>query len=111
MLTQYPLNPPQVPSGWVYAQEDPTTLMQNWDKTMVASAEFVGKPVSKLARKFLYLQVDPHIKHGAYGIGYPQVNNLYSDNHWIVQDPVSQPHPDLNHALPRYVLYGLNILT
>lgn len=66
----------QVPTNWIYAYEDPLTLMQNWDKAMDGMSEFLGYPTQR-NRTVLYQQVDVSIAHTAYGIGDPMVNYTY----------------------------------
>jgi len=66
-----------VPRSWIYAYDNATSLMQNWDKAMDGVSELFGYPLIR-NRKVLYMQVDVYIRHGVYGIGYPQINNLYN---------------------------------
>jgi len=88
----------QVPSSWIYAYEDPQTLMETWDKAMDGFSELLGYPPEKRNRTVLYQQVDTQIRHGAYGIGYPQINNTYNPhdkntdgnaNNWLLTDPTA----------------------
>ena len=80
---KYMLN---VPRSWIYAFDNATSLMQNWDKAMDGVSELLGYPLIR-NRKVLYMQVDVPNQRGVYGIGYPQMNNLYNPN---------------NHALPEH---------
>ena len=99
----------QVPRSWVFAKSNPSQLMLDYDTAMTASFEFRGIPVEKKSRKMLYLQPDLHIRHGAYGIGYPQVNTLYNSqttysgdhNHWLVRQPERDAicYHELGHSL------------
>ena len=66
-----------VPRDWIYEYDNATSLMQNWDKAMDGVSELLGYPLIR-NRKVLYMQVDVYIRHGVYGIGYPQINNLYN---------------------------------
>ncbi|MAD99248.1 MAG: hypothetical protein CMK53_01300 [Proteobacteria bacterium] len=66
-----------VPRSWIYAYDNATSLMQNWDKAMDGVSELLGYPLIR-NRKVLYIQVDVYGRHGVYGIGYPQINNLYN---------------------------------
>ena len=68
----------QVPTIWVYAKADPTQLMTDWDTLMRAFSTFVGIPPSRRNDVTAWLQTDVQIRFGAYGIGYPQVDNDYS---------------------------------
>jgi hypothetical protein len=52
--------------------------MGDWDKAMDGVAELFGYAPESRNRTVLYQQVDVIIRHGAYGIGYPQVNITYS---------------------------------
>jgi N-terminal domain of M60-like peptidases/Concanavalin A-like lectin/glucanases superfamily/Peptidase M60, enhancin and enhancin-like len=67
----------QVPSNWVYAKADPTRILRDWDTSMQAFSEFVGIPADKRNDVVLYMQPDVQIRFSAFGIGYPQVDNLY----------------------------------
>jgi hypothetical protein len=104
-----------VPRSWIYAMEDPTTLMTTYDTTMVGVAEMFGFPIAKRNRKVLYLMPDLHIENPAYGTGYPQVNNNIDvkalvtppasgyagyQNHWFVRDPTGWPvcYHELGHS-------------
>jgi hypothetical protein len=55
-----------------------------------------GFPNDKRNQQVLYLQPDVHIRHGSFGVGYPQVKSLVSTgkngieanpNHSLVSDP------------------------
>lgn len=98
----------QVPTSWIYAFDDPLTLMQNWDKAMDGVSELFGYPPEKRNMTVLYLQVDLQIRHGAYGIGYPQINNTHNPtsvengnkDHWFIRDPTANEvdYHELGHA-------------
>ena len=83
-----------VPSSWVYRYEDPVELMRQYDLSMDGVSEMLGFPPKKRNRKVLYLAVDVQQTHSTYGIGYPQVNNIYEPrltyngnvNHWLLRD-------------------------
>ncbi len=87
----------QLPSSWIYASEDPTEVLKKWDKAMDGVSELLGFPPEKRNRTVLYEQVDVQIRHGAFGIGYPQVNNTYdptqietgNKQYWMLTDPTS----------------------
>lgn len=83
----------QVPTSWIYAYEDPVTLMQDWDDRMDIVSKLLGYPLAQ-NNVMLYLQVDVGIQYnGFYGIGNPQVNNTYNPsqiengnkNHWLIR--------------------------
>jgi len=97
-----------VPRSWVYALEDAVGLMRDYDTAMDGASEWGGFAPEVRNRKVLYLQNDLHIKHGAYGVGYPQVNTLYdpartydgNHDHWLVRNPTGWPvcYHELGHA-------------
>jgi N-terminal domain of M60-like peptidases/Concanavalin A-like lectin/glucanases superfamily/Peptidase M60, enhancin and enhancin-like len=68
----------QVPSNWIYAKNDPTQLLQDWDKSMKGVSEFVGIPPDKRNDVVMWSQTDLQLPGGAHGIGYPQVNIIYN---------------------------------
>ncbi|MCF7957686.1 MAG: M60 family metallopeptidase, partial [Phycisphaerae bacterium] len=97
----------QVPTSWIYNYADPVTLMQKWDLAMDGFSELLGLPLVR-NRTVLYLQPDISIAHGAYGIGYPQVNHGYdprastngNSSHIILTNPIawSTTYHELGHA-------------
>merc|ERR1719162_1789186 len=68
-----------VPTSWIYAYEDAESLLYRYNLGMDGVAEIFGYPIEKRNRgvHMLYLMPEPHIKAGAYGIDYPQVNTIY----------------------------------
>lgn len=82
----------QVPTNWIYNYEDPVTLMQDWDDRMDVVSTLLGYPLIR-NNTLLYLQVDVDIMYGVYGIGNPQINNIYdplapengNKNHWFLK--------------------------
>lgn len=83
----------QVPTSWIYAYDDPVTLMKDWDDRMDVVSKLLGYPLTS-NNIMLYLQVDVGIQYnGFYGIGNPQVNNIYdplqmengNKNHWFLR--------------------------
>ncbi len=98
----------QVPSSWIYAYDDPRPLLEKWDTAMDGVSELLGYPPEKRNRSVLYVQVDVQIRHGAFGIGYPQVNNTYdpfakengNKEHWLLTDPLKfeVEYHELGHA-------------
>ncbi|NIQ73957.1 MAG: hypothetical protein GWN80_00020, partial [Gammaproteobacteria bacterium] len=97
----------QVPTSWIYNYADPVTQMQGWDLAMDGFSELLGFPLVR-NRTVLYVQPDISIAHGAYGIGYPQVNQTYNpdaptngnSNHFFLTDPIgwSTTYHELGHA-------------
>lgn len=84
----------QVPTNWIYALEDPVTLMENWDKAMDAISELFGHPLIR-PKTVLYTQVDVIMRGTANFPGYPQSNYAYKPSkdekgqakHWMVRGP------------------------
>ena len=101
---KYMLN---VPRSWIYAFDNATSLMQNWDKAMDGVSELLGYPLIR-NHKVLYMQVDVYLEHGAFGIGYPQINNTYNPREesngnsyvWFLRDPTGSAveFHELGHA-------------
>ncbi|TFH38276.1 MAG: hypothetical protein E4G94_12555, partial [ANME-2 cluster archaeon] len=71
-----------VPTSWIYNYADPVSQMDDWDLAMNAFGELIGYGFPHNVRNIstLYVQVDRDIQHGAYGTGYPQINNGYNPN-------------------------------
>ena len=98
----------QVPTSWIYAFDEPEELMNKWDSAMDGVSEYMGILPKDRNKEVLYLQPDLHIRHSAYGIGYPQINQLYNPNddevgnsdHWMLEDPThdSVEYHELGHA-------------
>lgn len=65
-----------VPTGWIFALEDPVTLMQNWDKALDVTNDLMGFPRDR-GKETLFDGVDVRIRAGAYAPGYPTVNSTY----------------------------------
>ncbi len=88
----------QVPSNWVYAKNDPTQLLKDWDKSMKGVSEFVGIAPEKRNDVVMWSQADLQLPGEAHGIGYPQVNITYnpradargSSAHPAVNDPLNE---------------------
>lgn len=66
----------QVPTNWIYAFDDPVTLMADWDKAADILNDFMGFPRDR-GRETMYNQVDVVFKADAFAPGYPAVNNTY----------------------------------
>lgn len=96
----------QVPRSWVhgYSADEMASLALRWDRAMDGVSELDGYAglgsdgVYRRNRKVMYLQTDVHIKHGAHGIGYPQINVISAapgagpegdgrSRNWMVTDP------------------------
>ena len=83
----------QVPTSWIYALDDPVTLMADWDKAMDACNDLMGYPHIR-GKEPSYDQVDVIIDAGAYSPGYPTVNNTYD------------PHATYNGYSSNYLVRG-----
>ena len=70
-------------------------LLMDYDPSMECVRESGGYEAGTENKHVLYIQPDLHIKHGAYGTGYPQVNQNIQCNadgpigngqssHWMV---------------------------
>ena len=69
----------QVPTSWIYEFDDPKTLLEEWDKSMDAVSDLLGRP--RIAdRHKNYLQFDVVIRGSAYHPGYPMSNTPYNPN-------------------------------
>jgi hypothetical protein len=69
----------QVPTSWIYAFDDPKTLLEDWDKSMDAVSDLLGRPRITDRHKN-YLQIDVVIRGSAYHPGYPMSNTPYNPN-------------------------------
>lgn len=65
-----------VPTGWIYALDDPKTLMENWDKAMDVTNALMGFDEDR-GKESLRTMVDVTIRSGAYSPGYPSINATY----------------------------------
>ena len=65
-----------VPTSWIYGYdfEHFDKLLTDYNLAMDGVREMGGYEAGTENKHVLYIQPDLHIKHGAYGIGYPQVN-------------------------------------
>ena len=87
----------QVPQKWIYGYTfaEMSRLADVWQAAMDAVRDFGGYPRSR-NHKVVYLQVDLAVTGLAYGIGYPQVNQIYTPDseaqgrkdHWLLTDPM-----------------------
>jgi hypothetical protein len=67
----------QVPTSWVSAYDDIEAAMNDWDTSMDAISEFLGRPLLR-SKTVIYMQVDV-IKRGSANFpGYPQSNVSYN---------------------------------
>lgn len=66
-----------VPTDWIYAYNDPVTLMNNWDLAMDAVSDMQGLPRLR-PKTVLYCIIDVLLDAGAYSPGYPQSNDSWT---------------------------------
>jgi hypothetical protein len=66
----------QVPTSWIYAMDDPVSLMKNWDEAMDIMSDLMGRP-RLFGREVLYSQVDTQLRGRAFHPGYPAGNRGY----------------------------------
>ena len=67
----------QVPTSWIYAMDDPSTMMSDWDLSMDAISELFARPLIR-PKTAVYMQVDVIIRGSANFPGYPQSNTTYN---------------------------------
>jgi len=66
----------QVPTSWIYALDDPVTLMEDWDASCDATNDLMGFPHVR-GKETYYTQVDIQMRGNAYYPGYPTSNAGY----------------------------------
>ncbi|MDF7824757.1 M60 family peptidase N-terminal accessory domain-containing protein [Pontiellaceae bacterium B12227] len=66
-----------VPTDWIYAYNDPVTLMSNWDKAMDACSDLQGLPRIR-PKTVLYCIIDVTLDANVFSPGYPQSNDNYN---------------------------------
>ncbi|MGJ8653723.1 MAG: M60 family peptidase N-terminal accessory domain-containing protein [Opitutaceae bacterium] len=66
-----------VPRGWIYAFNDPVTLMDNWDLAMDACSDMQGLPRIR-PKTVLYCIIDVTLDANVFSPGYPQSNDNYN---------------------------------
>lgn len=67
----------QVPTSWIYALDDPTAMMNDWDMSMDAISDLMGRPQIR-SKTIVYSQVDVQSRGAANFPGYPQANTSYN---------------------------------
>ena len=90
----------QVPTNWIYAFDDPKSLLEDWDKSMDAVSDLLGRP-RIVDRHKNYLQFDVIIRGSAYHPGYPMSNTPY--------DPNADANGLPNHNILKGPQYGQDI--
>lgn len=84
----------QVPTSWIYAVNDPSVMMNDWDMAMDGISETLGRPLVR-SKTVVYHQVDLQLRGFANFPGYPFANTTYSPfieyngnhNNFMVQGP------------------------
>ena len=114
----------QVPRTWIYEYDynHMKNLLDGRDMAMDGVSELSGYNPKDRNNYVLYLQPDLHIRAGAYGVGYPQINtNIKSgpsgpisdtpgkENHWLVNDPFTTQGSTCLHELGHCTLTELSI--
>lgn len=66
-----------VPTDWIYAYNDPITLINKWDLAMDACSDLQGLPRVR-PKTVLYCQIDATLDANAFSPGYPQSNDNYT---------------------------------
>jgi hypothetical protein len=87
-----------VPTDWIYALNDPVTLMVEHDLAMDAINDLMGYPDGK-GKESVYPQVDLSLRASVFAPGYPQVNMSYNPNtdyggnlnYFLLTDPGDAP--------------------
>ena len=93
----------QVPRSWIFAFNDPVTLMANWDKAVDALTDLMGFPQIR-GKETLYNQVDLQFRSDNHAPGYPAVNNTYNpkttyggnQNHYLLNGPQNVPFQEFH---------------
>lgn len=84
----------QVPTSWIYALDDPTKLMKEWDAAMDAINDLMGFPRIR-GKETMYVQPDVILRSSVHAPGYPAVNVIYNPraqengykNNYLVRGP------------------------
>ena len=69
----------QVPTSWVNAMNDPSGMLDDWDASMDAISDVLGRPQLR-SKTVVYAQVDLQFRGTAFFPGYPQANVTYNPN-------------------------------
>lgn len=83
-----------IPRAWMfnYDYDHAKSILESYIQAMDGVSEIAGYPPDKRNNYVLYVQPDLHIRAGAFGVGYPQVNNLINaDENGPKNDPESAP--------------------
>lgn len=100
----------QVPTSWIYAFDDPVTMMADWDLAVQICDDLMGFPFGR-DKETYYTQVDVERRVGPYNPGYPSVNITYSPNfdyggnynHYFLTGPQNIPWYDLHELGHSYI--------
>jgi hypothetical protein len=104
-----------VPTSWIYALDDPETLLNDWDRAMDTMNDLMGFPRLR-DKETLYPQVDLLLRVSAHSPGYPSVNTKYDPdrdydglaNSHLVRGPQFAPSYEFHEQGHEYlcVKYG-----
>ena len=67
----------QVPTSWIYALDDPTSLMKDWDAAMDTINDMMGFPRIR-GKETMYIQTDVILRSSVHAPGYPAINVSYN---------------------------------
>ncbi|MCG1034769.1 M60 family peptidase N-terminal accessory domain-containing protein [Polaribacter sargassicola] len=67
----------QVPTSWIYAWDDPSKTLQDWDDAMDAISTIHGRALVR-SKTPMYQQVDLLFRANVFAPGYPMVNHAYN---------------------------------
>ena len=89
----------QVPTSFIYAMDDPSEVLSEWDNAMDVLNDLMGRP-RLYGKETMYLQVDLLIRGSAFHPGYPSTNDRYDPRHdyggnhntYLLRGPRYVPH-------------------
>ena len=107
----------QVPTSWLALRDFDyfKDFLIKRDQAMTGVSELAGIPIAKRNDYLAYVQPDLHIRAEAFGVGYPQINNLVfssangidaNPDHWMITSPYNE-NPVFWHEIG-HCLFGLN---
>jgi hypothetical protein len=98
----------QLPREFIYAMDDPTAFLTEWDRAMQGVNELMGFAPGTRNRTAHYMAMDLAMRAGVAGVGYPSNNNPWNPNfltggqsgHALITQPVGSwlEYHELGHA-------------
>jgi hypothetical protein len=98
----------QLPRDFIYAMDDPTAFLTEWDRAMQGVNELMGFAPGERNRTTHYIAMDLALRSSVAGVGYPANNNNWDpssssggkSNHALITKPVSSwvEYHELGHA-------------